>query len=150
MTIAIGADHAGVQLKQVVIGHLAEMGLESEDFGTHDEKACDYPDIAEAVARAVAGGEYELGVLICGSGVGMSMSANKVRGAYAALCCHQYAAETARAHTGANILCVGARIVGTELAKAIVTTFVRTPVSGEERHVRRRTKVERLTAGNGQ
>lgn len=149
MTIAIGADHAGVQLKQVVIGHLAEMGLETEDFGTHSEEACDYPDIAEAVARAVAGGEYELGVLICGSGIGMSMSANKVRGAYAAACCHQYAAEMARAHTGANILCLGARVIGLELAKGIVTSFVSTPVSPEERHARRRGKVERLERNAG-
>lgn len=144
MTIAVGADHAGVHLKRVVIEHLAGMGLATEDFGTYEEQACDYPDIAGAVARAVAAGEHDLGVLICGTGIGMSISADRVPGAYAAACCHEYTARMARSHNAANILCLGARVVGSELAKGIVSAFVTTEVSQDQRHRRRRGKVGRL------
>ena len=147
MTIAVGSDHAGLELKTLVIEHLGEMGYDTEDFGTHSETSCDYPDTAGAVARAVAQGRHDLGVLICGTGLGMSIAANKVQGAYAALCCYEYTARMARSHNAANILCMGGRATGAEVAKAIVTTFVTAPTSEEERHERRRGKVRELETG---
>lgn len=147
MAIAVGSDHAGLELKTLVIEHLGEMGYDTEDFGTHSTASCDYPDIAGAVARAVAEGKHDLGVLICATGLGMSIAANKVPGAYAALCCYEYTARMARSHNAANILCMGGRATGPEVTRAIVSAFVTTPVSAEERHERRRGKVRELEAG---
>jgi len=144
MTIAVGSDHAGLPLKAALVEHLTELGYATQDYGTHSEESCDYPDIASAVAHAVADGGHDLGVLICGTGLGMSITANKVPGAYAALCCYEYTAHMARSHNAANILCLGGRVTGLELAKAICTTFVTTPPSDDERHLRRRAKVAQL------
>ncbi|MCD6361480.1 MAG: ribose 5-phosphate isomerase B [Armatimonadetes bacterium] len=144
MTVAIGNDHAGVELKRALMEHLADMGVEVEDFGTGEHASCDYPDYAARVARAVADGRHELGVLICGTGIGMSMAANKVEGVRAALCCCEYHARMAREHNGANVLCLGARVTGEDVARAILTVFIQTPVSTEERHARRRGKIMAL------
>ncbi len=144
MKVAVGNDHAGVELKWTLMEHLAEIGVEAENLGVDTEASMDYPDIAAKVGRAVAGGEADLGVLICGTGIGVCLAANKVRGVRAAPCCFEYHARMAREHNHANVCCVGARVIGPELAKAIVTEFVRTPVSDAERHVRRRRKVEAL------
>ncbi len=146
MTVAIGNDHAGLDLKLALLEHLASLGVEVEDFGTDERTSCDYPDYAVRVARAVAEGRHELGVLICGTGIGMSMVANKVRGVRAALCCLEYHARMARAHNAANVLCLGGRVTGVDVAKEIVTAFINTPVSDDDRHVRRRDKIRALEA----
>ena len=140
--IAIGSDHGGYSLKQVIMKHLDERGLEYHDFGTYNEESCDYPDYGEAVARAVASGEYERGIIICGTGIGISITANKVPGVRAALCGDCFSAEMTRLHNDANILAMGARVVGPGLALKIVDTFLDTPFSGDERHVRRINMIE--------
>lgn len=144
MTVAIGNDHAGVDLKLALLEHLADLGIEAEDLGTGERTSCDYPDYAEQVARSVADGRHDLGVLICGTGIGMSMAANRIGGVRAALCCFEYHARMAREHNGANVLCLGARVTGVDVAKAVLTAFVNTPVSDEERHARRRAKTMAL------
>ena len=129
--IAIGCDHGGFALKQEVMRHLDELGLAYKDFGTYSEESCDYPIYGEAVARAVADGEYERGILI-----GISISANKVKGIRAALCGDCYSAEMTRRHNDANILAMGARVLGPGLALKIVDTFLNTEFEGG-RHARR-------------
>ncbi|MBR4474332.1 MAG: ribose 5-phosphate isomerase B [Oscillospiraceae bacterium] len=140
--IAIGSDHGGFSLKQEIIGHLEERGESFRDFGTYSEESCDYPDFGKAVARAVASGEYQTGIIICGTGIGISITANKVPGIRAALCGDCFSAEATRLHNDANILALGARVVGTGLALKIVDTFLDTPFSGDERHRRRIEKIE--------
>ncbi len=149
MKIAVGNDHAAVQLKQVLLVHLHELGVEADNLGVDTEESVDYPDCARRVARAVAAGDADLGLLICGTGIGMSMAANKVPGVRAALCCLEYHARMAREHNHANVCCLGARVTGDELAKAIVSEFVRTPVSDDERHLRRVRKIDALDAECG-
>ncbi len=145
MKVVVGNDHAGVELKWVVLEHLREMdGVEVENLGVDTEEPMDYPDIAATVARTVAAGEAELGFIICGTGIGVSMAANKVDGVRAALCCQEYHARMAREHNFANVCCLGGRVTGSELAKAIVTEFVRTPESDVARHIRRRDKIMAL------
>lgn len=134
--IAIGSDHGGYSLKQVIMKHLDERGLEYRDYGTYSEESCDYPIYAEAVARAVAGGEAERGILICGTGIGMSMAANKIHGIRCALCGDCYSAELTRRHNDANILALGARVLGEGLAEKIMDTFLTTEFEGG-RHARR-------------
>lgn len=138
--IAIGCDHGGFALKQEVMRHLDELGLAYKDFGTYSEESCDYPIYGEAVARAVAGGEYERGILICGTGIGISISANKVKGIRAALCGDCYSAEMTRRHNDANILAMGARVLGPGLALKIVDTFLNTEFEGG-RHEKRVAKL---------
>lgn len=140
--IAIGCDHGGYALKQEVMKHLAERGLEYKDFGTYSEDSCDYPVYGKAVAHAVADGDYDRGILICGTGIGISITANKVPGIRAALCGDCFSAEATRLHNDANILAMGARVVGAGLALKIVDTFLDTPFSGDERHVRRINMIE--------
>ena len=140
--IAIGCDHGGYALKQEVMKHLAERGLEYKDFGTYSEDSCDYPVYGKAVAHAVADGECEKGIIICGTGIGISITANKVKGIRAALCSDCFSAEMTRLHNDANILAMGARVVGPGLALKIVDTFLYTPFSGDERHVRRINQIE--------
>lgn len=140
--IAIGSDHAGFALKQEIMKHLQEKGLEYKDYGTYTEERCDYPDYGKAVARAVASGEAEKGIIICGTGIGISMSANKVRGIRAALCHDCFSAEMTRLHNDANVLAMGARVIGTGLALKITDTFLETPFSNDERHMRRISKIE--------
>jgi ribose 5-phosphate isomerase B len=138
MRVAVGCDHGGYALKAEVLAEVRELGYSALDFGTHDAKAVDYPDLARAVAQAVVTGEADLGVLICGTGIGMSIAANKVRGAYAAHANDCYSARMARLHNGANILALGGRVLGPDLARLLVTTFLTTEPSAEERHQRRR------------
>ena len=140
--IAIGSDHGGYALKQVLMAHLDKRGLEYKDFGTYSEASCDYPVYARAVAHAVTSGECERGILICGTGIGVSMTANKIPGIRAALCGDCFSAEATRLHNDANILCMGARVVGEGLALKIADTFLNTPFSNDERHIRRISLIE--------
>ena len=142
--IAIGSDHGGFALKQEIMKHLEAAGYAYKDYGTYTADSCDYPVYGEAVARAVAGGEAERGILICGTGIGISISANKVKGIRAALCGDCYSAEMTRRHNDANILALGARVLGPGLALKIVDTFLDTPFSGDERHVRRIAKISQI------
>lgn len=140
--IAIGSDHGGFALKAEILKHLEERGLAYKDFGTYGEESCDYPVYGKAVAKAVAAGEYETGILICGTGIGISIAANKVPGVRAALCGDCFSAQATREHNDANILALGARVVGPGLALKIVDTFLDTPFSGDVRHVRRISMIE--------
>ena len=140
--IAIGSDHGGFALKQEIMEHLKKRGLEYKDFGTYSEASCDYPVYGKAVANAVAAGECEKGIIICGTGIGISISANKVPGIRAALCGDCFSAQATREHNDANILALGARVTGPGLALMIVDTFLDTPFSGDERHVRRISQIE--------
>ena len=142
MRIAIGADHGGFPLNERVIEELRRAGHELIDFGTHDGSIPDdYPDYAKQVGEAVQNGSVEIGLLICGSGVGAAVAANKLRGIRAALCGDTYSAHQSREHDDCNVLCLGARVVGVELALEIVRSFVAARFSGEERHRRRLAKV---------
>ncbi len=140
--IAIGSDHGGFALKQEILAHLRSRGLEFKDFGTYTEASCDYPIFAKAVARAVAEGECERGILICGTGIGVSITANKQPGIRCALCGDCFSAKATREHNDANILALGARVVGPGLALLIVDTFLDTPFSNDERHIRRISLIE--------
>ena len=140
--IGIGSDHGGFALKEAIKKHLEERGLEYKDFGTYSSASCDYPVYGRAVAKAVAAGECELGILICGTGIGISITANKVPGVRAALCSDCFSAEATRLHNNANILALGARVLGEGLALKIVDTFLDTPFSNDERHVRRISMIE--------
>jgi ribose 5-phosphate isomerase B len=145
MRIAIGADHAGYPLNERVIEELRNSGHELIDFGTHDGSVPDdYPDYAKKVGEAIQSGSTEIGVLICGSGVGAAVAANKLRGIRAALCGDTYSAHQSREHDDCNVLCVGARVTGVELALEIVRAFVNARFTGEERHKRRLAKVAEL------
>jgi ribose 5-phosphate isomerase B len=144
MKIAIGCDHAGLALKKEVIGLLNEMSHKVLDFGCSEAWPVDYPDIALPVAEAVAGGEVDAGILICGTGVGVSMSANKVKGVRAALCHDVFTAHTSREHQDANILCMGGRVIGVGPALDIVKAWVGAEFTGEERHARRVQKIRQL------
>jgi ribose 5-phosphate isomerase B len=149
MRIAIGADHGGFPLNERVIEELRAAGHELEDFGTHDgSKPDDYPDYALAVGRAVQNGSSEIGIIICGSGVGACVAANKLRGVRAALCGDTYSAHQSREHDDCNVLCLGARVVGVELALEIVRAFVAARFTGEERHLRRLAKVNEIETMN--
>lgn len=141
MAIAVGSDHAGVTLKAAILDTLTELAIPYHDFGVHDNRSTDYPDIAQAVAKAVAGGEYERGIIVCGTGIGVSITANKVHGIRAALCHDTYSARMSREHNDANILCLGSRIVGVGLATEIVRVWLSTSFSKEERHARRVGKI---------
>ena len=135
--IAIGSDHAGFGLKQVIMEHLKERGEEDKDYGTYTEESTDYPIYGKKVGEAVASGECDRGIIICGTGIGISLAANKVKGIRAALCGDCFSAEATRLHNDANVLSLGARVIGEDLAKKIVDTFLDTPFSGEEKHLRR-------------
>ena len=140
--IAIGSDHGGFELKEKLMEHLSERGLEYKDFGTYSSASCDYPVYAKAVANAVASGECDRGIIICGTGIGVSITANKVRGIRAALCGDCFSAEATRQHNDANVLCMGARVVGEGLALKIADTFLDTPFSNDERHIHRMSMIE--------
>ena len=134
--IAIGCAHGGIALKQEVMRHLDELGLAYKDFGTYSEESCDYPIYGEAVARAVADGECERGILICGTGIGISISANKVKGIRCAHCADTLEAQLCRQHNNANMMAIGAGFTGPKLAAAMVETFLSTAFEGG-RHARR-------------
>ncbi len=140
--IALGCDHGGYGLMQEVIKHLEEKGLEYKNFGCYSDESVDYPVYAKAVARAVANGECDMGILICGTGIGVSITANKIHGIRAALCADCFSAQMTREHNDANILAMGARVTGPGLALKIVDTFLDTPFSNDERHVRRISMIE--------
>lgn len=140
--IAIGCDHGGFELKKKIMAHLDARGLEYNDFGTYSDASCDYPIYGKAVAKAVASGECERGIVICGTGIGISITANKVPGIRAALCTDCFMAEATRQHNDANILALGGRVVGDGLALKIVDTFLDTPFSEGERHIRRIAQIE--------
>lgn len=139
--LAIGSDHAGYGLKQAVMKHLAKKGIEYKDYGTYSEASCDYPDFAEAVSQAIIGGEADRGILICGTGIGISIAANRHREIRAALCGDCFSAKATREHNDANVLAMGARVVGEGLALQIVDTFLETEFSNGANHVRRISKL---------
>ena len=140
--IALGCDHGGFALKEEVKAHLQKRGLEVKDCGCYSTESCDYPVYAKKVAHAVADGECERGILICGTGIGISITANKVPGIRAALCGDCFSAQATREHNDANILAMGARVTGPGLALKIVDTFLDTPFSNDERHIRRIKMIE--------
>ncbi len=144
MRVAFGCDHAGVPLRGAVLKVLQALGLDVLDFGTFDTGSVDYCLFAEPVAQAVAKGDAELGILVCGTGVGMAISANKVPGVFAAHASDCYTARMAREHNAANVLTLGARVVGAGVAEEIVRAFVTTEPSSEERHERRRSQMREL------
>ena len=144
MRIAIGADHAGFALKRKLGDYLRELGHAVIDLGTMNQDPVDYPDYAEAVAKAVLQGQAERGVLICGSGVGASVAANKLPGIRAAVCHDTYSARQGVEHDDMNILVFGARIIGEELARELVRVFLAARFTAEERHVRRVEKIKAL------
>lgn len=135
--IALGNDHGGYALKQEVIKYLEAQGIEYKDYGCCSEASCDYPVYAREVAEAVAAGTCEKGILICGTGIGMSIAANKVPGIRAAVCHDCFSAQATREHNNANILAMGARVIGPGLAVKIVDIFLNTAFSEDERHIRR-------------
>lgn len=142
MKLAVAADHGGVPLNEIVIEELRKLGHDVVDLGGHDaNNGDDYPDYAEAIGRKVASGEAERGVLICGSGVGASVAVNKIRGVRAGLCHDTYSAHQGVEHDNCNVLCLGARVVGRELALELVRAFVGAKFTGEPRHERRLEKV---------
>ena len=140
--IAIGSDHGGYDLKEVVIAHLKEKGIDVKDMGCYDKSSCDYPVYGKAVAEAVADGSCEKGIVICTTGIGISITANKVKGIRAALCADTLSAKLTRLHNNSNVLALGAGIVGPNLALEIVDTFIGTEFSNEERHQRRIDAIE--------
>jgi ribose 5-phosphate isomerase B len=146
MRIAIGFDHAGFPLKERVLEDLRALGHEALDLGTFDTTAVDYPDYARAVGEAVQRSEAERGVLVCGSGVGACIAANKLAGIRAGVCHDTYSAHQAVEHDDMNVLCLGARVIGPELASEVLRAFLDARFSGEERHVRRVAKIAAMDA----
>ena len=140
--IAIGSDHGGIELKEQMIEHLKKRGIECKDVGCYSKESCDYPVYAKKVAGEIFSGECEQGILICGTGIGISITANKVKGIRAALCHDTFSAQATREHNDANILAMGARVVGPGLALKIVDTFLNTEFSNDERHIRRINMIE--------
>ena len=140
--IALGCDHGGYELMQEVIKYLEEHGLEYKNYGTYSTDSCDYPDYAKKVAEAILAGECEKGILICGTGIGITIAANRYEGIRAANCTNSFMAEATREHNDANILALGARVVGPGLAVKIADTFLHTDFSGDERHRRRIELIE--------
>ncbi|MEJ5313317.1 ribose 5-phosphate isomerase B [Anaerolinea thermophila] len=144
MRIAVACDHGGFPLKATVLRVVQEEGHEAMDLGAYDAQSSDYPDFAEKVGEAILSGKAERGILICGSGVGACIAANKIRGVYAGVCHDTYSAHQGVEHDDMNVLCLGARIVGEELAKELIRAFLRAHFSQEERHVRRVQKVRKI------
>ena len=143
MKIALASDHGGFALKNEIAAYLKELGHETEDFGCYSTDSCDYPDFGVPAARAVAGGACERGIVICSTGIGISISANKVRGIRCALCGDLYSAEMTRRHNNANVLAMGASLTAPTLARKIVDVFLTTPFEGG-RHQRRVDKLDRI------
>ena len=141
--IALASDHGGFDLKESVKKHLTERGFEVKDFGTYDKNSCDYPDFGRAAAEAVASGECEKGIVICTTGIGISIVANKVPGIRCALCSETTTARLTREHNDANVLAMGGGMTGELLGNEIVDVFLDTPFSGLEKHARRISKIEK-------
>src|ERR1700758_5383161 len=146
MNVVIGSDHAGFQLKNAMGALLTSLGHEVLDVGAYNEDPSDYPDFADAVGRAVLDGRAERGVLICGSGVGASVAANKIRGIRAGMCTDTYSAHQGVEHDNINVLVLGSRVVGVKLAEDLVKAFLGARFTNEERHVRRLGKVKAIEA----
>ncbi|MEE3350376.1 MAG: ribose 5-phosphate isomerase B [Candidatus Gastranaerophilaceae bacterium] len=142
MKIALGADHGGFEYKNKISDMLQNEGYDVTDFGTYSQESCDYPIFAKKVAEAVSGGLYDRGILICGTGIGMSIAANKFKGIRAALCSDTFSAKATREHNDSNILCMGARVISFEKAEEITRIWLETPFSQEERHIRRIGMIE--------
>ena len=140
--VAIGCDHGGFELKQEVLKFLEQKGIEYKDFGCYSTASVDYPEYARKVAHAILDGTCDKGILICGTGIGSSIAANKIPGIRAALCTDCFCAQATREHNDANILAMGGRVVGPGLATKIVETFLETPFSNDERHIRRINLIE--------
>jgi len=140
MKIAIGSDHGGYNLKEIIKNYLAQRGIEFEDMGTYSTESCDYTDYAVKTAKAVVSGEYERGILICGTGIGISIAANKVKGIRAALCGDTFSARMSREHNDSNILCMGERVIGAGLAVDIVDEWLKGTFAGG-RHAGRVQKI---------
>ncbi len=140
--LAVGCDHGGYELKKEILDHLQKRGIQYKDFGCDSTQAVDYPVYARKVTDAIISGECEKGILICGTGIGISIAANKVKGIRAALCTDCFTAEATRQHNDANILALGGRVVGAGLAIKIVDTFLDTPFSNAERHKKRISLIE--------
>lgn len=147
MKIALGCDHNGVELKLHLMSLLQELGYDFQDFGCYDTNSVDYPDVAQKVAQAVSDSRFDRGVLICGTGIGMSISANKVSGVRAALCHDVFTARRAREHNDANVLCLGSQAVGQDVARDMMKVYLETPFEGG-RHVRRVEKIMALEGRN--
>ena len=143
MKVALGSDHGGYRLKEEIKTVLHEMGIEYQDYGCKSEDSCDYPDIAAPVARAVIGGQADRGILVCGTGIGMSIAANKIRGIRASLCHDVFSAKMTREHNDSNVLALGARVIGSGLAIEIVKTWLAAEYQGG-RHARRVAKLSLL------
>jgi ribose 5-phosphate isomerase B len=143
MNVIIGCDHGGFVLKNEIISHLKAEGYEIEDVGTYSEESCDYPDIAHVVAKAISEGKYERGILICGTGIGMSLAANKHPGIRAAAVSEHFSCKYTRMHNDANILCLGGRVVGPGTALELCDLFLTTDFEGG-RHARRVAKIEQI------
>lgn len=148
MVIAIGSDHGGFDLKEQVRKHLTDRGFEVKDFGCHDKSSVDYPDFGIAAAKAVASGECEKGIVVCTTGIGISIAANKVKGIRCALCSDSFSAKMTRLHNDANVLALGGGMLGPNVAMDIVDIFLDTPFSGEEKHARRIRKIAQAEEEN--
>jgi RpiB/LacA/LacB family sugar-phosphate isomerase len=148
MKISLGSDHAGFELKEHILKFLAELGHTPQDVGTHDTSPVDYPDYAAAVAKPILDGIVDRGILICGSGVGASVAANKFRGIRAGLCHDTYSAHQGVEHDDMNVLVLGGRVIGEEMAKELVRAYVGAHFTGEERHVRRLAKIHAIEEAN--
>lgn len=142
MKIALGADHGGFNYKNKIKEYLSANGIEILDCGTYSTDSCDYPEIAQKVGDLVVSGEADKGILVCGTGIGMSIAANKIAGIRAALCSDTFSAKATREHNDSNILCLGERVIGEGLMLDIVKIWLETPFSNEERHIRRINKIE--------
>ncbi|MCU0641631.1 MAG: ribose 5-phosphate isomerase B [Candidatus Margulisbacteria bacterium] len=143
MKIALGSDHGGFPLKTRILAYLKKRGIEFKDFGTFAEESCDYPDFAYPVARAVAAKKYDRGILVCGSGVGVSITANRVKGVRAVVVTDAYTAKQSREHGDSNIICFGGRVITAAKALKLLGIWLKTPFSGDERHLRRLRKIDK-------
>jgi len=148
MKVAIGCDHGGINLKPVLIDYLEKKGIEYKDFGTYDKASTDYNEYAKVVSEAVARGEFDKGILICGTGIGMSIVANKTKGIRCGHCHDVFSAKMTRLHNDANVLAMGERVVGPGLMVEIVDAFLSTDFSGDERHMRRVQKIKAVEEEN--
>jgi len=144
MRIAIGADHAGFEMKRDLAGYLAKSGQEVVDLGTHTTAPVDYPDISEAVSQAVRNGQADRGIVVCGSGAGAAIAACKFPGIRASVCHDTYSARQAVEHDDMNVLCLGSRVIGASLARTLVDAFITATFSGEERHMARLAKIDKI------
>lgn len=144
MKIALACDHGAFEYKEILKKELSEQGYEIEDFGTYDKTSCDYPDFASKAAQSVADGKNDRGIVICGTGIGVSITANKIKGVRCALCGDVLTAKLTREHNDTNVLAMGQRIIGEETMRAIVKTWLETPFSNDSRHIKRINKIHAL------